>query len=204
MCGTTIKIGCTVNAARDRRSRWLTMRNSAKHDRRKPLRFCRIVARDDAPSVTTCKLLSSSETIRGSFFFIFGRHHFDAVEFSTATGVGTRAGIFFLASPKAPGYRPRLVAPRTSLSASQTVRLDWNFAASVVRQFSRMEIDDGTSPWSWIWRNVPLVEERVSRRVSRLRNVEVVGGEREEVELRRTEGFRDFPRTCRCKCGSAR
>lgn len=73
--------------------------------------------------MTTCKLLSSNETICacGSFFFIFGRHHFDAVEFSTATAgtarEGTRARIFFLAFPKAPGYHPRLAVPRTSLSA---------------------------------------------------------------------------------------
>lgn len=53
------------------------------------------------------------------------------------------------------GY-PLLAASRTSLSASQTVRIDWNFTASVARQFSRMRIDDGTSPWSRIWRDVPL------------------------------------------------
>lgn len=49
-------------------------------------------------------------------------------------------------------YRsPRLVAPHPSLSASQTVRIDWKFAASVTRQFSRMGIDGGMSPWSRIW-----------------------------------------------------
>lgn len=98
-----------------------------------------------AAPVSTCKLLFSSETIcaRGSFFFIFSRHHFDAVEFSTAAVTGTRERVFFLSSPKASGYCPRLAAPRTSLSASQTVRIDSNFAASVARQFSRIGIDGG-------------------------------------------------------------
>lgn len=75
---------------------------------------------------------------------------------------GTRSGKLlprFLKGTK--GYHPRLAAPHTSLSASQTVRIDWNFAASVARQFSRIEIDGGTSSWSRIWRDVPLDEENI-------------------------------------------
>lgn len=70
--------------------------------------------------------------------------------------------------PKGTGISsPSCCASHKFVRTSQTVRIDWNFAASVARQFSRMGIDGGTSPWSRIWRNVPFVEESITESLDR-------------------------------------
>lgn len=82
----------------------------------------------DGPAVDNSQIafLRAKRYARGSFFFIFVRHHFDAVEFSTAATWGRERLLPFRRFPlKAPGYivPPVLsylaqVCPQVKLSGS--------------------------------------------------------------------------------------